>query len=99
MAAAAAVREGGGGCRWSSSAGIFHFPFCVMMRPRQRHIIHTGDARSRLRHTSEGPDRIVCPNSDSVCPNSDKIYLTVVTFRFLSLFINEKRDSFLPSGS
>jgi len=36
-----------------------------------------------------------------VCPNSDKIYLTVVTFRFLLLFFAfvEKRDSFLPSGS
>ena len=39
-----------------------------------------------LRHTVRRPGQIVCPNSDSVCRNSDKIYLTVVTFRFLLLF-------------
>ena len=43
-------------------------------------------SRSRFRHTVRRPGQIVCPNSDSVCPNSDKIYLTVVTFRFLLLF-------------
>ena len=59
------------------------------------------ESRSRFRHTVRRPGQIVCPNSDSVCPNSDKIYLTVVTFRFLLLFFAyyEKRDSFLPSGS
>ena len=38
--------------------------------------------------TSPRPTQFVfvCPNSDSVCQNSDKIYLTVVTFRFLLLF-------------
>ena len=56
---------------------------------------------SRFRHTVRRPGQIVCPNSDSVCPNSDKIYLMVVTFRFLLLFFAyyDKRDSFLPSGS
>ena len=82
MAAAAAVREGGGGCRrWSSSAGIFHFS----MRPASDTSTQ-GDARSRLRHNVRRPGQIVCPNSDSVCPNSEKIYLTIVTFRFLLLF-------------
>ena len=42
--------------------------------------------RSRFRHNGRRPGQIVCPNSDSVCPNSDKIYLTVMTFRFLLLF-------------
>ena len=56
---------------------------------------------SRFGHSVRRPGQIVCPNSDSVCPNSDKIYLTVLTFRFLLLFLAyyEKRDSFLPSGS
>ena len=56
---------------------------------------------SRFGHSVRRPGQIVCPNSDRVCPNSDKIYLTVVTFRFLLLFFAyyEKRDSFLPSGS
>jgi len=58
-------------------------------------------SRSRFGHNVRRPTQFVCPNSDSVCPNSDKIYLTVVTFRFLLLFFAfyEKRDSFLPSGS
>jgi len=45
--------------------------------------------------TPSRPTQIVCPNSDSVCPNSDKIYLTIVTFRFRSLFFayREKRDA------
>jgi len=41
---------------------------------------------SRFGHTIQRPRQIVCPNSDSVCPNSDKIYLTVVTSKFLLLF-------------
>ena len=37
--------------------------------------------------TNRPKARTVClSNSDSVCPNSDKMYLTVVTFRFLLLF-------------
>ena len=52
---------------------------------------------SRFRHTVRRPGQIVCPNNDSVCPNSDKIYLMVVTFRFLLLFLhNEKRDLISP---
>ena len=61
-------------------------------------IIYQNRAWSRLRHNVRRPGQIVFPDSDSVCPNGDKIYLTIVTFRFL-LLINEKRDSFLPSGS
>ena len=55
-------------------------------------------SRSRFRHTVQRPGQIVCPNRDSVCPNSDKIYLTVVTFRFLLLFFAyyEKRDLISP---
>ena len=37
-------------------------------------------------HNVRRPTQFVCPNSDSVCPNSDKIYLTVVTSKFLLLF-------------
>ena len=58
-------------------------------------------SESRFRHNVRRPTQFVCPNSDTFCPNKDKIYLTVMTFRFLSLFFayNENRDSFLPSGS
>jgi hypothetical protein len=42
-------------------------------------------------HNVRRPGKIVCPSSDSVSPNSDKIYLTIVTFKFLSHF-NSKRD-------
>jgi len=52
-------------------------------------------AWSRLRHNVRRPGQIVFPDSDSVCPNGDKIYLTIVTFRFL-LLINEKRDLISP---
>jgi len=58
-------------------------------------------AGSCFGHNVRRPTQFVCPNSDSVCPNSDKIYLTVVTFDFFYYFLlfDEKRDSFLPSGS
>ena len=57
--------------------------------------------RSRFGHTVRRPGQFVCPNSDTIRPNNDKKYLTVVMFRFLLLLllIDEKRDSFLPSGS
>jgi len=53
-------------------------------------------AGSRLRHNVQRPRQIVCPNRDSVCQNNDKIYLTIVTFRFLLLFFafDENRDHF-----
>jgi hypothetical protein len=52
---------------------------------------------SRFGHNVR-PGQIVCPNSDSVCPDSDKIYLTIVSFKFLFSF-HGRRDSSLPSGS
>ena len=48
--------------------------------------------RSRFGHNVRRPTQFVCPSSDTICPNSDKIYCYF-------LLINEKRDSFLPSGS
>ena len=47
------------------------------------------------------PGQFVCPNSDTICPNSDKKYLTILTLDFFYYFllVDEKRDSFLPSGS
>jgi len=49
-------------------------------------VVCVSSSRSRFGHNVRRPTQFVCPNSDSVCPNSDKIYLTVVTFRFLLLF-------------
>jgi hypothetical protein len=45
-----------------------------------------GFSWSRFRHNVRRPGQFVCPNSDSVRPNSDKIYLTMMTFKFLLLF-------------
>ena len=48
-------------------------------------------------HNVRRPTQFVCRNSDSVCPNSDKIYLMVVTFRFLLLFFAYQREARLIS--
>jgi hypothetical protein len=42
---------------------------------------------SRFGHSVRRPGQFVCPNKDSVCPNTDKIYLTVVTSKFLRYFL------------
>ena len=39
-----------------------------------------------LRSVPRRPTEFVCPNSDTICPNNDKIYLTIVTSKFLLLF-------------
>ena len=41
---------------------------------------------SRFGHNVRRPTQFVCTNKDTTCPNSDKIYLTIVTSKFLLLF-------------
>ena len=37
-------------------------------------------------NTVRRPTQFFCPNRNTIGPKSDKIYLTIVTFRFLLLF-------------
>ena len=41
---------------------------------------------SRFGHNVRRPTQFVCPNNDTICPSNDKIYLTIVTSKFLLLF-------------
>jgi len=81
--------EVGGGIRHCVGSVGFFFLLCLFGVSNRT----VEQPRSRFGHNVRRPTQFVCPNSDTICPNSDsvrpnydKIYLTVVTFRFLLLF-------------